>query len=91
MWRGFAFDPGTHGVPEHLMLLSGEWARGSRARGGLERGGEPPEGAPAPRARRRITRGCARPSSEVEFCSRGRQPFERGGESPEGALGPRAR
>jgi hypothetical protein len=35
-WRGFALDPGARGVSEHLMLRSGEWARGRRTH---ERGG----------------------------------------------------
>jgi hypothetical protein len=67
------FDPGTCGVPEQLMLWSGEWARVSRARGGLERSGESLEGAPSPRARRRIARGGAGPSSEAEIRPRERQ------------------
>jgi hypothetical protein len=73
------FDPNARGMPEHLMLWSEEWARrhGPRAQG--------------PRARRRIVRGGATPSSETENCPRGCQALERGGESPEGALGPRAR
>jgi hypothetical protein len=53
------------------MLWSGEWAWRSRGRVGLERGGESPEGAPAPRVRRRIARGGARPSSEAENRPRG--------------------
>jgi hypothetical protein len=90
-WRGFAFDPGARGVPEHLMLWSGEWARGPRARGGIERCEESPEGASTPRARRKITRGGTRPSSEADDRSRGLQPLERGGGSPEGAPSPQAR
>jgi hypothetical protein len=27
VWRGFAFDPGAHGVSEHLMPRSGEQVR----------------------------------------------------------------
>jgi hypothetical protein len=65
-WRGedSPFDPGAHGVPEHLMLWSGEWTRRHgpvaasneaenrpRGRQPLERGGESPEGALGPRAR----------------------------------------
>jgi hypothetical protein len=78
------FDPGARGVPKHLV---GGVGATSRARVGLERGGESPEGAPAPRARCRIARGGARPSSEADCCPRGCQPLERGGESPEGYCG----
>jgi hypothetical protein len=65
--------PGARGVSEHLMLRSGEWARGlwtreTLERGGdsldvgrvaLKRGGDPPEGARSPRARRKFARGGA--------------------------------
>jgi hypothetical protein len=43
----------------------------SLGRQALERGGDSPEGALGPRARRRFTRGGARPSSEAEFKWRG--------------------
>jgi hypothetical protein len=69
------FDSGARGVPEHLMLSSGEWARRHefeaassgaenrpRRRKTLERGGESPEGALGPRARWRIARGASRPA-----------------------------
>jgi hypothetical protein len=46
--------------------------RGSRS---LQRGGDSPEGALGPRARRRLTRGGVRPSSEAE--SRGAAPGPR--------------
>jgi hypothetical protein len=47
------------------MPLSGEHVWGRRAREALERGGTSPEGATDPRARRNLTRGGDRPSSEV--------------------------
>jgi hypothetical protein len=47
------FDPGTHGVPGHLMLRLGEQVRCRGPRGSLERGGDPLEGS--------------EPSSEVEI------------------------
>jgi hypothetical protein len=61
-WRGFAFDPGARGVPEHLMLWSGGVGAGVTCPGQPpERGGESPEGALGPRARWRIARGVSRP------------------------------
>jgi hypothetical protein len=65
------FDPSARVVSEHLMLWSGEWARGPRARVGLERDGDSLEGASSPRARRRFARGGVQPPSEAEIRSRG--------------------
>jgi hypothetical protein len=79
-WRGFTFDLDARVVPEHLMLWSGERARGPRARAVLERGGDSPEGTSSPRARRRFARGGVRPSSEAEIRPRGRPALERGGD-----------
>jgi hypothetical protein len=56
----------------------------SRAWGGLERGGESPEGASGPRARRGITRGGVRPSSEAEFTRRGIRPLSEVENRPRG-------
>jgi hypothetical protein len=77
-WRGFTFDPSAHVVSEHLMLQSGEWARGLRAWGDLERGGDSPKGVDSPRARRRFARGGGQPSSEAEIHPRGRPALKRG-------------
>jgi hypothetical protein len=78
-WRGFAFDPGTSGVSEHIFnsLVGGAGAGAASLR--------------RPRARRRFTRGGIQPSSEAEIRPRGRPALERGGDSPEGASSPRAR
>jgi hypothetical protein len=62
------------------MPLSGEQVRGRRAREGLEQGGTSPEGATGPRARRNLTRGGDRSSSEAEPRPRGRPVLERGGD-----------
>jgi hypothetical protein len=50
----------------------------------LERGRTPLKGAPSPRARRNLTRGADRSSSEVGFYRRGTIPVERSGVPPEG-------
>jgi hypothetical protein len=73
------------------MPFSGEQVRGQQTCEVLERGGTSPEGVTARRARRNLTRGGDRPSSEAEPHPRGRPALERGGTSPEGATGPRAR
>jgi hypothetical protein len=77
-WRGFAFDPGAHGILEHLMPRSGEQVRHrglkeasseaeTRSRGydeTLERGGDSPEvSGPSNEAEARS--GGAAPSSEA--------------------------
>jgi hypothetical protein len=64
--------------------LSGEQVRGRRACEVLERGGTSPEGATGPRARRNLTRGGARPSSEAEIRWCDATPLERSGVPPEG-------
>jgi hypothetical protein len=61
-------------VPDHLMLWSGEWARGPRARGSLKRGRDLPEGLSSPQARRRFARGGVHPWSKVEIHPRGMEP-----------------
>jgi hypothetical protein len=94
---GIPFDPGAHGVLEHLMLWSGEWARRHepgaasseaescpRGRQALERGGESPEGASGPRARWRIAQGGVRPSSEAEFTRRGTRSLSKAETRPRG-------
>jgi hypothetical protein len=48
----------------------------------LERDGESPEGVLDPRARRRIARGGARPSSETEFTRRGARSSSEAGTRP---------
>jgi hypothetical protein len=58
----------------------------SRGRSALDRGGIPLEGAPSPRARRNLTRGGDRPSSEAEFYQCGIVPLERSGVPPESGL-----
>jgi hypothetical protein len=71
VWWGFALDPDARGVSEHLMLRSGEWARGRRTHESLKRGGVPPEGAYNPRAGRSFGVTAPGPSSEKEFRPRG--------------------
>jgi hypothetical protein len=81
----------TRIVSEHLMLMSGECARGMRAWGAsseaeirpkgwtaLERGGDSPEGAASPRATWRFAQGGSQPSSEAEIRPRGQTALERG-------------
>jgi hypothetical protein len=62
--------------------------RGGASRGkgrpALERGGVPLEGASDPRARRNLTRGGDRPTSEADLYRGGAVPLERSGDSPEG-------
>jgi hypothetical protein len=73
------------------MLRSGKQVQGRRACEGLERGGGSPEGVTNPRAKRNLTRGGDRPSSEVEPHPRGRPTLERGGVSLVRRCDPRAK
>jgi hypothetical protein len=57
-----------------------------RGRPAPERGGVPLEGASNPRARRNLTRGGDRPTSEAELCRGGAVPLERSGVPPVGRL-----
>jgi hypothetical protein len=64
--------------------LSIETGPRSRGRPAPERGGISPEGATDPRARRNLTRGGDRPSSEANLYRCGAVPLERSGVPPEG-------
>jgi hypothetical protein len=55
-----------------------------RGRPAPERGGVPLEGASDPRAKRSLTRGGDRPTSEAELYRGGAVPLERSGVPPEG-------
>jgi hypothetical protein len=66
------------------VMSSSETETHSRGRSALDRDETPLEGAPSPRARRNLTRGGARPPSEVEFYQCGTAPLERSGVPPEG-------
>jgi hypothetical protein len=72
------------------MTLSGEQVWGRRAREAFERGRTPLEGVSSPRARRSLTRGGDRSSSEAGSHPRGRLTLQRGKTSLEEASSPRA-
>jgi hypothetical protein len=83
----------TQACQGHGMDLSLTWAPANVSALNAPVGGAGAEAASprGPRARRNLTRGGNRPSSEAEPRSRGCPGPERGGTSPEGATGPRAR
>jgi hypothetical protein len=65
-------------------MASSETETCSRGRSSLDRDGASLEGASAPRARRNLTRGGDRPSSEAKLYRCGVVPLERSGVPPEG-------
>jgi hypothetical protein len=66
------------------VMSSSETETRLRGCSALDRGGTSLEGVPGPRARRNLTRGGDRPSSEAEFYQCGTAPLERSGVPPEG-------
>jgi hypothetical protein len=67
----------------HSALNRGGASR-ERGRPGPERGGVPLEGASDPRARRNLTRGGDRPTSEADLYRGGAVPLEWSGVPPKG-------
>jgi hypothetical protein len=66
------------------VIPSSETEARSRGRLALDRDGASSEGASSPRARRNLTRGGDRPSSEAKLYRYGAVPLKRSGVLPEG-------